>query len=76
MYDEFSLKIKEYESQYNERLEELKKREREAALTDYEKVKEITKMLNSYYTEVPWYHNQMWEYKAKIEEILRQLQSL
>jgi sugar-specific transcriptional regulator TrmB len=76
MYDEFSQKIKEYEEQYNEKLEELKKRERDAVLTDYARVKQIEKMINDYYTTVPWYHNEMWQYKSKIEEVIREFKNL
>lgn len=76
MYDEFGDKIKEYESQYNEKLEELKRREKEALLTNYDKIKHIEKLVNEYHTEIPWYHNQMWETKSKLEEIIKQFKSL
>ena len=76
MYDEFSEKIREYESQYNERLEEIKRREKEALITNYDKVKHIERLINEYYAEIPWYHNQMWETKAKLEEIIKEFKSL
>lgn len=76
LYDEFGEKIKEYEAQYNEKLEELRRREREAALTDFQRVKNIERMVSDYYTAVPWYHNQMWEQKSKIEAIMEEFKKL
>lgn len=76
MYDEFSEKIKNYEVQYEERLEELKNREKEALLTNYDKVRHIERLVNEYYTNIPWYNVQMWETKGKMDEIIEEFKKL
>ncbi len=76
MYDEFSEKVKNYEAEYEVRLEEIKNREKEALLTNYDKVKHIEKLVNDYYANIPWYHNQMWETKSKMDEIIEEFKKL
>jgi len=76
MYDEFGDKIKDYEAQYNERLEELRIRERDAAIIDMQKVKGIERLVNEYYNSVPWSHNQMWEQKHRIEAVIEEFNRL
>jgi hypothetical protein len=76
MYDEFSEKVKSYEAEYETRLDELKNREKEALLTNYDKIKHIERLVNDYYASIPWYHNQMWETKSKIEEIIEEFKKL
>ena len=74
--DEFSEKVKSYEAEYEVRLEEIKNREKEALLTNYDKIKHIERLVNDYYTNIPWYHNQMWETKAKMDEIIEEFKKL
>lgn len=76
MYDEFGEKIKEYETQYNERLDDLRAREREAALIDMQKVRNIEKMVNDFYNSVPWYHNQMWDHQRAVQLVIEEFKKL
>lgn len=76
MYDEFSEKVKSYEAEYEVRLEEIKNREKEALLTNYDKIKHIERLVNDYYANIPWYHNQMWETKGKMDEIIEEFKKL
>ena len=76
LYSEFDNKIKDYESRYNERLEELNNKERDMSLTNFSKVKEIERMLVDYYNSVPWYHNQMWEFKSRLDTIISEFKNL
>lgn len=76
LYLEFDQKIKEYEDRYNEKLSSVNKKEQEFNSMNLIKIKDIEKMIINYYNEIPWYHNQMWEYKSKLESIINEFKGV
>lgn len=58
------------EIEYNQKMEELLKRE--SAINSID-LKEIERMVVSYYNDVPWFHNGMGDFKDRIEKIIQEI---